>query len=77
MAMRSMWKGALGFGLVSIPVKMYTAIDEQSIHLNQLHKECRTRVKIPKYCPKCDLRDKKIQEDIKAMTESSRVFPKK
>ena len=54
MAMRSMWKGSLGFGMVAIPVKLYGAADDNRIAMNQLHSECGSRIKMPKYCPKCD-----------------------
>jgi len=54
MAPRSMWKGALGFGMVAIPVKLYSATEEKSVHFNQLHKDCKTRIQVPKWCPTCD-----------------------
>lgn len=38
--MRSIWKGTLGFGMVAIPVKLYGAIDEKKISMNQLHVDC-------------------------------------
>ena len=63
--MRSMWKGALSFGLVAIPVKMYKAVEEQTIHLNNIHKECGTRIQMPKYCPKC-LKQLKAEEIVRA-----------
>ncbi|HCD08783.1 MAG TPA: Ku protein, partial [Thermoanaerobacter sp.] len=37
--MRSMWKGAISFGLVRIPIKLYTATEDHAIHFRQLHKE--------------------------------------
>ena len=52
--MRSMWKGSLGFGMVAIPVKLYGATDDKKISMNQLHSECGSRIKMPKYCPQCD-----------------------
>ena len=54
MAPRSMWKGTLGFGMVSVPVKLYSATEEKSVHFNQLHRDCQTRIQVPKYCPTCD-----------------------
>ncbi|MBA7689299.1 Non-homologous end joining protein Ku [subsurface metagenome] len=53
MAPRSMWKGALGFGMVAIPVKLYSATEEKAVHFNQLHKDCQTRIQMPRYCPTC------------------------
>ncbi|WP_431961143.1 Ku protein [Actinacidiphila sp. bgisy160] len=34
-----MWKGAIGFGLVSIPVKLYAATEEHGVSLHQVHAE--------------------------------------
>lgn len=58
MAMRSMWKGSISFGMVVIPIKMYTTVDDNvksvrnSIH--QMHTDCGTRLQMPKWCPKCE-----------------------
>jgi DNA end-binding protein Ku len=49
-----MWKGSLGFGMVIIPVKMYKAVENKSIHFNQIHEACGARVQMPKYCPNCE-----------------------
>jgi len=54
MTPRSMWKGALGFGMVAIPVKLYSATEERAVHFNQLHKDCQTRIQMPRFCPTCD-----------------------
>jgi DNA end-binding protein Ku len=43
-----MWKGSLGFGLVNIPVRMYTATEESDIHFNQLDKKDHSRIKYKK-----------------------------
>lgn len=51
--MRSMWKGSLSFGLVNIPVKMYTATQGKDIRFNQLHSICHTPIKYQKVCPHC------------------------
>lgn len=51
--MRSMWKGSLSFGLVNIPVKMYTATESKDIRFNQLHSLCRTPIRYEKVCPAC------------------------
>lgn len=56
MAMRSVWKGAITFLLVSIPVKIYNAIESsEKISFNQLHAgECLGPVGQKKQCKKCD-----------------------
>jgi DNA end-binding protein Ku len=53
MAARSSWKGFLKLSLVSVPVKAYTASASEGaeIKLNQLHKECNSRIQYKKSCP--------------------------
>jgi DNA end-binding protein Ku len=53
MAARSVWKGFIQFSLVSVPVKAYsTTISEGgAVALNQLHKTCNSRIRMPKTCP--------------------------
>ena len=52
--MRSIWKGHIRFSLVTIPVRIYNAIDTaQTIQFNQLHKECNGRIGYDKRCKKC------------------------
>jgi DNA end-binding protein Ku len=50
----SVWKGTLSFGLLAIPVKLYTAARSQRMNLHQLHKVCHTRLKQPLFCPQCN-----------------------
>ena len=54
MAPRSIWKGSIGFGMVSVPVKLYGSVDEQAVRFNQLHSGCDARVKQDKVCTGCD-----------------------
>jgi non-homologous end joining protein Ku len=37
--MQTIWKGAINFGLVNVPVKMYTATENNDISMKMLHKE--------------------------------------
>ena len=46
--------GTLSFGLVSIPVRMYTAASSQSVSFNQLHEKCGGRIKQQIMCPACN-----------------------
>jgi DNA end-binding protein Ku len=46
----SIWKGHLTFGLVSFPVRLFTAARSESISFNQLHKEDNSRIKQVVYC---------------------------
>src|SRR3979411_2788562 len=50
----SVWKGYLSFGLLSIPIRLFTAARGDRIGLNQLHEVCHTRIKMPLFCPVCD-----------------------
>lgn len=52
---RAMWSGAISFGLVNIPVKLYKATASTSgkqISFHQIHKSCGTRIKQVRWCPK-------------------------
>jgi len=46
-------KGAISFGLVYIPVALYTATQDNDIHFNQLHKEDHSRIRYKKTCAHC------------------------
>jgi DNA end-binding protein Ku len=47
----SVWKGHLTFGLISIPIRLFSAARTERISLNQLHNECHTRIRMPLFCP--------------------------
>jgi len=49
--MRPIWKGHLTFGLVTIPVKLYTATDSKDIRFRLLHKSCMTPIQNKRFCP--------------------------
>jgi DNA end-binding protein Ku len=52
--MRSIWKGHIRFSLVTIPIRIYNAVDtEETIRFNQLHKEDNGPVGYDKKCKKC------------------------
>ncbi len=48
--MTSIWKGHLTFGLVSFPIRLFTAARGETISFNQLHKTDNSRVKQMLYC---------------------------
>jgi DNA end-binding protein Ku len=50
--MRTMWKGAISFGLVSIPVRVFPATEEKSVRFNQLHSKDHGRIKYQRVCSK-------------------------
>lgn len=47
---RAFWKGAISFGLVVIPVKMYVATETSTLSFHLLHKKCLTRPKQVLFC---------------------------
>ena len=54
-ALRSIWKGHLRFSLVTIPVRVYNAVDTaETIHFNQIHRDDNGRVGYDKKCKKCE-----------------------
>jgi DNA end-binding protein Ku len=52
--MQTMFKGAISFGLVNIPIKMFTATEEKDIRFRSIHKKCHTPIKYKKICPLCN-----------------------
>lgn len=52
--MHTVWKGSISFGLVNIPVKMFTATEDKDIRFKYIHKECHSPVKYKKMCPTCN-----------------------
>ena len=48
--MRAIWKGAVSFGLVSIPVKLYTATEEKDVSFHQVHREDGGRIRYKRVC---------------------------
>jgi DNA end-binding protein Ku len=47
---RAMWKGAISFGLVTIPVSVYPATEEKSVKFNQLHEKDQGRIRYKRVC---------------------------
>jgi DNA end-binding protein Ku len=48
---RAMWKGAIQFGLVTIPVKLYLATESKGISFNMLHQADLSRIQMKVWCP--------------------------
>src|SRR5258707_482503 len=51
MALRPMFNANISFGLVSVPVRFYTATKSEDVHFHLLHKSCGTRVNRKWWCP--------------------------
>jgi DNA end-binding protein Ku len=50
-APRATWKGSISFGMVMIPVKLYSATAPKDIGFHLLHRTCQTRLKNLRWCP--------------------------
>lgn len=51
---RSIASGIISFGLVAIPVKLYSAASSQSVSYNLLHAKCGNRIREQRICPVCN-----------------------
>lgn len=54
MHMQTIWKGAVSFGLVNVPVKMFTATQDNDIPMRMLHKDFNVPIRYNRTCPKCE-----------------------
>ncbi|WP_440581685.1 non-homologous end joining protein Ku [Streptomyces djakartensis] len=57
--MRSIWNGAISFGLVSIPIKLVNATENHSISFRQIHSEDGGRIRYRKFC---ELEDREVTQ---------------
>jgi DNA end-binding protein Ku len=51
---RPFWRGYISFGLVTIPVKLYTATEQKDVRFRLLHTVCHTPIKNQRFCPQCE-----------------------
>lgn len=51
--MKAIWKGAITFGLISIPVRLFSAVEEKSLRFHLLHDEDGGRIRYQRVCSKC------------------------
>ena len=51
---RSIWRGAISFGLVNVPVKLYSAVSKKSVRFNQLHEKDNSRINLKRFCAEED-----------------------
>ncbi len=52
--MRAIWKGAISFGLVHVPVKVYSATESHDVSLHQVHDEDGGRIRYQRRCEVCN-----------------------
>jgi DNA end-binding protein Ku len=55
MAPRMLQGGTISFGLVNIPIKLYTAATSQNVAFHLIHAKCGSRIKQQQICPVCNL----------------------
>jgi DNA end-binding protein Ku len=51
---KAVWKGSISFGLVNIPVVLFTAIKEKQITFKLVHTKCKSPIRYQRYCDKCN-----------------------
>ena len=51
--MRSIWKGSIAFGLVNVPVKVYSATEDHDIRFRQVHAKDNGRIRYRRVCEEC------------------------
>jgi DNA end-binding protein Ku len=54
MAPRSIWNGTITFGLVAVPVKVYSATESKTVHFREVHAKDEARIEHRRICPKDD-----------------------
>ncbi|MDO7907227.1 Ku protein [Paenibacillus sp. JX-17] len=52
--MHTVWKGAISFGLVHVPVKMFSATEDKDISMRYIHKACGSPLAYVRKCPSCE-----------------------
>lgn len=62
--MKTLWKGAVSFGLVNIPVSMYVAAENKDLKFHYLHRECMNPINYHKFCSNCQ-REVKNEEIVR------------
>jgi DNA end-binding protein Ku len=61
-----MWKGAIQFGLVTIPIKLYLATESKGISFNMLHKDDLSRIQMKIWCP--------VEDEVISRSETVKGF---
>ncbi|WP_028563135.1 Ku protein [Paenibacillus pinihumi] len=53
--MHTVWKGAISFGLVHVPVKMFSATEDKDISMKMIHKVCGGPISYVRQCKNCEV----------------------
>lgn len=51
--MRAIWKGSISFGLVNVPVRLFSATESHDLSLHQVHEADGGRIRYQRRCAKC------------------------
>lgn len=70
--MKTIWNGTISFGLVNIPIKLYTATESHALGFTLLHATCHTPLKYHRWCPHCE--KEVLWEDTVKGIETSKGF---
>ena len=54
-SIKKTWSGHISFGLVNVPVALYTATRDNDVRFNLLHKGCNTKIVQKRFCPTCNV----------------------
>ncbi|MFE0508585.1 Ku protein [Streptomyces sp. NPDC058964] len=57
---RTIWNGAISFGLVTVPIHVVSATEDHSVRFHQYHREDMGRVRVRKFC---ELEDREVRQD--------------
>jgi len=52
MSPRSIWNGTITFGLVAVPIKVYSATESKTVHFHEVHAKDAARIEHRRICPK-------------------------
>ena len=76
--MRAVWSGSISFGLVNIPIKLYSATEERQIAFRNLHSKCHTPLVQKRWCPTCqrEVPWEEVEKGYKVTKEKWVVFSK-
>jgi DNA end-binding protein Ku len=70
---KTVWKGYLTFGLISVPIRLFAAARRERVSFNMLHNVCGTRIRQQLYCPHCE-RTVERSEIVKGYPETKDTF---
>lgn len=68
--MKTIWNGSISFGLVTIPVKLYSAIQAHTFGFRLLHKKCNTPLEFHRWCTRCK-KEIAWKDAVKALAEEN------